>query len=56
MERGAWRTAVHGVSKSRMRLSDFNFHLPFLIPVSHSHTPKMASPPPGTVSLFRHNK
>ena len=33
-----------------------DFHLPFLIPVSHSQTPKMASPPPGTVFLFRHNK
>ena len=25
MDRGAWRAAVHGVAKSRIRLSDFTF-------------------------------
>ena len=25
MDRGAWQTAVHGVNKSRTRLSDFTF-------------------------------
>ena len=27
MDRGAWWAAVHGVAKSRTRLSDFTFHL-----------------------------
>ena len=26
MDRGAWWAAVHGVAKSRTRLSDFTFH------------------------------
>ena len=26
MDRGAWRATVHGVSKSRTRLSDQHFH------------------------------
>ena len=29
MDRGAWWAAVHGVAKSRTRLSDFTFTLPF---------------------------
>ena len=26
MDRAAWRATVHGVAKSRTRLSDFHFH------------------------------
>ena len=26
MDRGAWRATVHGITKSRTRLSDFHFH------------------------------
>ena len=29
MDRGAWWAAVHGVAKSRIRLSDFTFTLHF---------------------------
>ena len=29
MDRGAWRAAVHGVTRSRTRLSDFTFTFPF---------------------------
>ena len=29
MDRGAWWAAVHGVAKSRTRLSDFTFNLHF---------------------------
>ena len=29
MDRGAWKAAVHGVSKSRTRLSDFTFTFHF---------------------------
>ena len=29
MDRGAWRAAVHGVAKSRTRLSDFAFTFTF---------------------------
>ena len=31
MNRGAWRTAVHGVAKSRKRLSDQHFHLTLIL-------------------------
>ena len=27
MDRGAWQATVHGVAKSRTRLSNFHFHL-----------------------------
>ena len=27
MDREAWRAAIHGVAKSRTRLSDFHFHI-----------------------------
>ena len=30
MDGGAWRAAVHGVAKSRTRLSDFTFTFPFI--------------------------
>ena len=29
MDREAWRAAIHGVGKSRTRLSDFTFTFPF---------------------------
>ena len=29
MDRGAWKAAVHGVAKSRTRLSDFTFSFHF---------------------------
>ena len=29
MDGGAWKAAVHGVAKSRTRLSDFTFTCPF---------------------------
>ena len=29
MDRGAWKAAVHGVAKSRIRLSDFTFTFHF---------------------------
>ena len=34
MDGGAWKAAVHGVAKSRTRLSDFTFpfHFPFSLP------------------------
>ena len=31
MDRGAWWAAVHGVAKSRTRLSDFNFTFHFFM-------------------------
>ena len=30
MDRGAWQTAVHGVTRSRTRLNDFTFTFPFM--------------------------
>ena len=29
MDREAWRAAIHGVAKSRTRMSDFTFTFPF---------------------------
>ena len=34
MDRGAWQATVHGVSMSQTQLSDFHFHVQFLL----SHT------------------
>ena len=34
MDREAWRAAIHGVAKSRTRLSDFQFHFQLLEIVS----------------------
>ena len=31
MDRGAWKAAVHGVTKSRTRLSDFTFTFHFQV-------------------------
>ena len=38
MDREAWRAAIHGVSKSWKRLSDFRFHFTFNL--------ELKSPPP----------
>ena len=40
MDRGAWKAAVHGVAKSRTRLSDFTFTFHF-----HALEKEMATPP-----------
>ena len=40
MDRGAWWAAVHGVAKSRTRLSDFPFTFHF-----HALEKEMATPP-----------
>ena len=40
MDRGAWWTAVHGVAKSRTRLSDFTFTFHF-----HALEKEMATTP-----------
>ena len=40
MDRGAWLAAVHGVSKSRTRLSDFTFTFHF-----HALEKEMATHP-----------
>ena len=40
MDRGAWWAAVHGVAKSRARLSDFNFTFHF-----HALEKEMATTP-----------
>ena len=34
MHRGAWRATVHGVAKSRTRLSDFYFTSPITLSLS----------------------
>ena len=39
LDRGAWQAAVHGVAKSRIRLSDFTFTLHF-----HALEKEMATP------------
>ena len=31
MDRGAWQDAVHGVAKSRTRLSDEHFHSQYIM-------------------------
>ena len=38
MDRGAWWAAVHGVAKSRTRLSDFTYSLHFCVNISRSST------------------
>ena len=51
MEGGAWKAAVHGVSKSRMLLSDFTFTLHFnaLEKEMATHSSILAWRIPGTV-------
>ena len=50
MDRGAWRTAVHGVAKSQTRLSDFTFtfHFPALEKEMATHSSVLAWRIPGT--------
>ena len=53
MDGGAWWTAVHGVAKSRTRLSDFTFtfHLHALEKEMATHSSVLAWRIPGTGSL-----
>ena len=37
LDRGPWWAAVHGVAKSRTRLSDFTFTFTFHVPMKPSH-------------------
>ena len=50
MDRGAWWAAVHGVAKSRTRLSDFTFtfHFPALEKEMATHASVLAWRIPGT--------
>ena len=51
MDGGAWQAAVHGVAKSRTRLSDFTFpfHFPALEKEMATHSSVLAWRIPGTV-------
>ena len=51
MDGGAWWAAVHGVAKSRTRLSDFTFtfHFPALEKEMATHSSVLAWRIPGTV-------
>ena len=53
MDRGAWEAAVHGVAKSRTRLSDFTFtfHFPALEKEMATHSSVLAWRIPGTGEL-----
>ena len=53
MDGGAWLATVHGVTKSRTRLSDFTFTFPFhaLKKEMESHSSVLAWRIPGTGSL-----
>ena len=50
MDGGAWKAAVHGVTKSRTRLSDFTFtfHFPALEKEMATHSSVLAWRIPGT--------
>ena len=50
MDRGAWKAAVHGVSKSRTRLNDFTFtfHFHALEKEMATHSSVLAWRIPGT--------
>ena len=50
MDREAWRTAIHGVAKSRTRLSDFTFtfHFHVLEKEMATHSSVLAWRIPGT--------
>ena len=52
-DRGAWRAAVHGVAKSRTRLSNFtfNFHFHALEKKMATHSNVLAWRIPGTGNL-----
>ena len=47
MDRKAWRAAVHGVTKSRTRLSDFTFHFHALEKEMATHSSVLAWRIPG---------
>ena len=51
MDGGAWQAAVHGVAKSRTRLSDFTFtfHFPALEKEMATHSSVLACRIPGMV-------
>ena len=53
MDGGAWRAAVHGVTESRTRLSDFTFtfHLHALEKEMATHSSVLAWRIPGTGNL-----
>ena len=53
MDGGAWWAAVHGVAKSRARLSDFTFtfHFPALEKETATHSSVLAWRIPGTGEL-----
>ena len=50
MDRGAWRATVHGVAKSRTRLSDFTFtfHIQALEKEMAAHSSVLSWRIPGT--------
>ena len=48
MDGGAWQAAVHGVTKSRTRLSDFTFHSHALEKEMATHSSVLAWRVPGT--------
>jgi len=48
MDGGAWRAAVHGVTKSQTRLSDFTFHFHALEKEMATHSSVLAWRIPGT--------
>ena len=48
MDRGAWWAAVHGVAKSRTRLSNFTFHFNALEKEMATHSSVLAWRVPGT--------
>ena len=49
MDGGAWWAAVHGVAKSRTRLSDFSFTFHFHALETATHSSVLAWKIPGTV-------
>ena len=53
MDRGAWWAAVHGITKSQIRLSDFTFtfHFPALEKEMATHSSVLAWRIPGTGEL-----
>ena len=54
MDRGAWQAAVHGVTKSRTRLSEFTFHFHALEKEMATHSSVLAWRIPGTAVVGCH--
>ena len=56
MDREAWRTAIHGVAKSRTRLSDFTSpkHMFIESVMPSSHLIPLSSPSPSALNLSQH--